>query len=779
MKIKALHIASFGGLKNTTLTFDNGFNVIYGDNENGKSTIMAFIKMMFYGNERNASAISKNPRKKYTPWDNSTMAGSIDFEKDNRLYRLEREFRKSNSTDKVTLVDLDLGTRQTVSSDIGIKLFGISEAAFERSVFISQFGFPESNTSAEGELNSKLSNMASTGDESVSFEEVKSNIEKLKFSLSSKSGRTGILDKNIKLKAELEERLNLSQNAYEEIQRLKEKVKLEITKQTTLQNKLNSVKFDLSRENDIKNAEKFKELLNLKAELDTLNESLTLSNGDIIDDMFVSKLKFCISKIEKYEQRFEILTSQTENIKNSLTNNSASNSKNLPEKEAEIKARIENLENERQITAKKRSETEEEYNLLLQGLNSLNTKKAVNLPLVLFSIILFSLAVLPIIIVPIKIGVIVIGVISLICSFVFKPKNKKAIEEQKEKINHLKDIAVNLKLKETELLANITAEKTNLSVISSALNSDTTVIEKQQALLKENSQQLNELKENIDTETYTLLNLYSVYSNALTVNEVLQGLEEITQKTERQKQLKQNINYIIKDVGNISYDEAKEKLNSLKNAINLNIDFENLKQESETLNQSIIESNATISSLNADIKMLTLKAENPETLKQNLQLLESKISEQTELLNCCEIALLALEESFIELRRSYGSELEKKAANIFSQITDNKYSNMNISKSFDISVHESDSFGGKEINYLSNGTIDQAYLSLRLALLELINENLPVLMDDALAQFDDNRTKTALEFLSDYSKETQVLLFTCHNAIASTANELGATKIIL
>lgn len=779
MKINALHIASFGGLKNTTLTFDNGFNIIYGDNENGKSTIMAFIKMMFYGNERNASAISKNPRKKYTPWDNSAMAGSIDFEKDGRNYRLEREFRKSNSTDKVTLVDLDLGTRQAVSSDIGIKLFGISEAAFERSLFISQFGFPESNATAEGELNSKLSNMASTGDETVSFEEVKSNIEKLKFSLSSKSGKTGILDKNIKLKAELEERLNLSQNAYEEIQHLKEKVKLEIAKQTTLQNKLNSVKFDLSRENDIKNAEKFKELLNLKAELDVLNESLTLSSGDIIDDMFVGKLKFCISKIEKYEQRLEILSSQTENIKNSLENNLLSNSKDLPENEAEIKAKIENLENERQITAKKRSETEEEYNLLLQGLDCLNTKKAVNQPLVIISIILCSLAVFPVITVPIKIGLIAASVIALICSFVFKPKNKKAIEDQKEKINHLKDIAVNLKLKETELLANITAEKTNLSVITSALNNDTTVIENQQALLKENEQQLTELKENIANETHALLNLYSVYSSAETVNDVLKGLQEITQKTEKQKQLKQNINYIIKDVGNISYDEAKAKLEALKDNVNLNINFENLKQESEMLNQSIMESNTAITSINADIKMLTLKAENPKMLKQNLQILESKILDQTELLNCCEIALSALEESFIELRRSYGSELEKKAANIFSHITDNKYSNMNISKSFDISVEKSDAFGGKELDYLSNGTIDQAYLSLRLAILKLIDENLPVFMDDALAQFDDQRTKTALKFISEYAKETQVLLFTCHKWISNLSQEFNANEITL
>ena len=66
MKIKSIYISAFGGLKDKRLDFSDGFNIIYGDNENGKSTVMAFIKMMFYGTERGSAQLSKNPRKKYT-----------------------------------------------------------------------------------------------------------------------------------------------------------------------------------------------------------------------------------------------------------------------------------------------------------------------------------------------------------------------------------------------------------------------------------------------------------------------------------------------------------------------------------------------------------------------------------------------------------------------------------------------------------------------------------------------------------------------------------------
>ena len=105
MKIKSLYISAFGGVKDLKLDFENDFTVIFGENEQGKTTIMNFIKMMFYGSERAKGDLAKSPRKKYTPWDNSQMSGSIDFEKDGKSFRLERIFGESNSTDKVTLLD--------------------------------------------------------------------------------------------------------------------------------------------------------------------------------------------------------------------------------------------------------------------------------------------------------------------------------------------------------------------------------------------------------------------------------------------------------------------------------------------------------------------------------------------------------------------------------------------------------------------------------------------------------------------------------------------------
>ena len=100
MKIKEIYIASFGGVKNLRIQTQNGLNVIYGENEKGKTTLMSFIKMMFYGSERANAQISKNIRKKYTPWDGSPMAGSITFQINGRNFRLDREFKNSREYPK-------------------------------------------------------------------------------------------------------------------------------------------------------------------------------------------------------------------------------------------------------------------------------------------------------------------------------------------------------------------------------------------------------------------------------------------------------------------------------------------------------------------------------------------------------------------------------------------------------------------------------------------------------------------------------------------------------
>ena len=54
---------------------------------------------------------------------------------------------------------------------------------------------------------------------------------------------------------------------------------------------------------------------------------------------------------------------------------------------------------------------------------------------------------------------------------------------------------------------------------------------------------------------------------------------------------------------------------------------------------------------------------------------------------------------------------------------------------------------------LSGGTIEQLYLSLRLSMAkEISDENMPIILDEAFAYYDDERLKNTLEFLSNKFK---------------------------
>lgn len=762
MKINSLHIAAFGGIKNLDLNLDSPFNVIYGNNENGKTTIMNFIKMMFYGTERGGAQLNKNLRKKYTPWDGSVMAGSIDFESNGRNYRLERIFGSSNSTDKVTLVDSGLGERETVSADIGAKLFGLTLAAFERSIFIGQFGFPESNNLAEGELNGKLSNIALTGDETISFDAVNQRLLNAKYELMSKSGRSGIYDKNLKAIAEMQKELEKAQSTEEAVKQAKQKA-LQLTEEIkTLNARAEELKIQIDSENDFRNAEKLKELLNLKSQLDELNKSLTLSDGSLADEMFVRKVDFCLSKVDDIKVKIQAKQNEVALIENNLKLALNPVSDATPKKAQELTEKIKTLENEQADLTNK-----------ITTLEQAPQKKANIVPFILAGA--FGLAGIAA-----MLWQVVAGICGLAVAVVFICIGIIGSNKVKSQTAKTQGELLDLKLKQNNLLSVIASEKSNLTAITAALNSNSAMIENQKQQLLKGKEDLYALESELSAQSKILFELFTPFKATNSPEEITSLLEGIKENAQTQKELKQNINYILKDVGNISYEEIKQKLSSIKT--DSIIDFDALKIEYENILATITERRTQLASMLTEIKTMTKSNKNPETIKSELQALTKNTAAQKDYCDSLDIALATLTDAYAEVRRSYGSVLEKKAAEIFSGLTGGRYSTMTISKSFNITVEEADVFGAKELDYLSSGTQDQAYLSLRLALSSLISEeqdSLPVILDDALAQYDDTRAKTALEFLKNYCDNGQVLMFTCHKSIVDISASLGSNVINL
>ena len=107
MKIKELNIIEFGGLKDRKIAFDEGMNIISGENEAGKSTVMLFIKYMLYGLPRKSA--SNTERERAISLDGKRASGSMLFESKGKRYIAQRHFQGTRGSDSFKLTDADSG----------------------------------------------------------------------------------------------------------------------------------------------------------------------------------------------------------------------------------------------------------------------------------------------------------------------------------------------------------------------------------------------------------------------------------------------------------------------------------------------------------------------------------------------------------------------------------------------------------------------------------------------------------------------------------------------
>ena len=139
MKIKRIHIINFAGLKNKTINFKDGFNLIYGENESGKSSIEKFIRMWLYGVHGRGGNIKE--RKKYMPINGENISGDLVIDYDGREVIIRRVFGISEKDDKCEVIDKDTGKKIKIKylKEPGKSLLNINYSSFVRSLSIGQY----------------------------------------------------------------------------------------------------------------------------------------------------------------------------------------------------------------------------------------------------------------------------------------------------------------------------------------------------------------------------------------------------------------------------------------------------------------------------------------------------------------------------------------------------------------------------------------------------------------------------------------------------------------
>lgn len=137
-------------------------------------------------------------------------------------------------------------------------------------------------------------------------------------------------------------------------------------------------------------------------------------------------------------------------------------------------------------------------------------------------------------------------------------------------------------------------------------------------------------------------------------------------------------------------------------------------------------------------------------------------------------ALMMAEEILVQTAKETSDVISRKlnvrASEIFSEITDGKYRSMDMQKGIGISVW--DGINRISADRLSSGTLEQIYFSVRMAASEmLLEEPMPVILDDAFAFYDDKRLESVIKWLSRQKK--QVIILSCHSREAKLLEQLG------
>ena len=298
MKIEEIKINNYGILENKEIYLKNNLNIIYGKNESGKSTLLNYIKNIFYGISKNKNGKEISDYEKYLPWNEKEFSGRIKYKLDNgEKFEIFRDFKKKNP--KVYNGNLEeISKNFNIDKKDGNQFFfeqtKVDENTFSSTVLTMQQEV-RLNKANQNILVQRIANLAGSGDDNISYKKavdklnkkqldeigtersqgkpinvVRKNLERTMVDLETikteKNNEEFYKEKIQKIQQEIDNNI-IENNALNKINKIKKEIKLKKEK-NNIKNKLNIEKKEKIKELNLekeKNIEKIK-LNNLKKE---------------------------------------------------------------------------------------------------------------------------------------------------------------------------------------------------------------------------------------------------------------------------------------------------------------------------------------------------------------------------------------------------------------------------------------------------------------------------------------------------------------------------------
>ena len=158
-------------------------------------------------------------------------------------------------------------------------------------------------------------------------------------------------------------------------------------------------------------------------------------------------------------------------------------------------------------------------------------------------------------------------------------------------------------------------------------------------------------------------------------------------------------------------------------------------------------------------RMASLGSE-PE-IRKKLSRLETRIRELEQTNAALMLAQKTLGMASMELQRRFAPRIAEKARSLMARMTGGRYDRLALDADLSLQAGAAGETILRDAQWRSEGTVDQLYLSLRLAVAEELTADAPLVLDDALVRFDDERLAAVLDILAEIAEEKQVIVFSC------------------
>lgn len=736
MIIKRLS-ASFGRLNNETLTLKDGLNIIEAPNEAGKSTWCAFIRTMLYGirtSDRDKLGYLSN-KTRYRPWSGAPMEGSIDIETGGVPVTIQR-----TSNGKLPMKDFS-----AVYSDTGVPyegitpetageiLFGVSEAVYERSAFISQSAI---KIGQSPDLEKRITALVTSGDESTSYSEADERLRlwlrKRRFN---KSGAIPALEEKL---SDISKKLSHIETAHEEAASMRLETERLKKRYDALQNELAAFESFEALKAYIRAEDK---LAGAKAGYDAVYTELTRygaapSEKDVAiirgDAKALDSLKTMLLGEQK---RFEAVK--------------------------ECYARLLDLKASSPLSGTDASLAVDKAAALERDI-----KKA-KAPAVVFIafFVMLGAVIAGIAAVQMPAVRLAAAAAALICAFVLIWRWIGLRSFRKNLAVHLARYGVT----SAGALQKLFEDDLKLSRELSEAESEIKASEKSVC-------SASSMYDSVYRNLYERLEAFSPSPDLDNIERELSRLEALLGKLARAKadiSGAESFLNAMKESGSFNPDEVKDALSPpVRSRAEIASDVSGIAAHLEELTNRY---NMTLGEIRA--------LGDPAILGSGKKMTELELISQRAQYEALCLAIETLKDANNELQSRFSPLLSETAGRIIGRLTAGRYEKLTFDKTLDAAARITGETVSRGVLSLSAGTADQIYLALRLSVVELVlpkDDPSPLILDDALSNFDDARAFLALDYLSELAQKRQILLFTCHTrefAYLSGKKEINLIKL--